>query len=47
MCLVLISLNLPLIVYNTSLNTTNSPVAGQTFRAVEMHYSCSTLENDT
>ena len=38
MYLVLINLNLPLIFYNTSLVTTNSPVAGQTSRAVEIHY---------
>jgi len=34
MYLVLISLNLPYIVYNTSLITTNSRVAGQTSSAV-------------
>jgi len=38
MDLVLISLKLPLVFYNTSLDTRNSPVAGQTSRAIKMHY---------
>jgi len=38
MYLVLISLNLPYLFYNTSLITTKSPVACQTSCAVEMHY---------
>jgi len=38
MYLVLISLNLPYLFYNTSLITTNSPVTGQASRAVYMHY---------